>query len=348
MAALAGARVRARLLLPALCAALVARAEAQAPAPSTASATHLLVVAGLGGEPAFAQRFAAWSATLAEAATRAGVTPDRVVRLASEGGGRRATRAEVTAALAEIARRSKRNDLVLVAIFGHGSHQGAESRVNLPGPDLTAADLSRALAPLDGRRVVVVNAASASGDFVRVLAAPGRTVVAATKSAMERNETRFGGFFADALAGTAEGFAADADKDGRVSLLEAFLYAKRETARHYEQDNRLMTEHAVLDDDGDGTGSPAPGAEGSDGAAAREIFLSAAPGAAAAVAPGDTAAARLAERKRQLEVQVTALRGRKASMKAEEYEAQLETLLVELALANQALRARSGAGGGTR
>jgi hypothetical protein len=158
-------------------------------------------------------------------------------------------------------------------------------------------------------------------------------VITATKSPFERNVTRFGGQFVAALA---EG-GADADKDGRVSVLEAFLFARRETGRIYQSDNRLLTEHAVLDDNGDRQGAGAPGAEGNDGALARTIYFGAAP---ARVAATDSAGARLEQEARALEARINDLRGRKASMKSDEYEAQLEALLLDLALKNEALRSR--------
>ena len=92
--------------------------------------------------------------------------------------------------------------------------------------------------------------ASASGGFVPALAGKNRTIITATKTDGERNQTRFGEYFAAAFAGNAAD--ADTDKDGRVSVLEAFLWARARTADSYSRDGQLLTEHAVLDDDGDG------------------------------------------------------------------------------------------------
>ena len=80
----------------------------------------------------------------------------------------------------------------------------------------------------------------------------------ATRSGAEHFTTLFGGFFIDAL--TSE--AADADKNKRVSVLEAFKFAKTEVARAYEREGLLATEHALLDDDGDKEGSADPSATG--------------------------------------------------------------------------------------
>ena len=326
-----------------LVALALAAVQAQAPVQAAAPEVHLVVITGLGGEPAYRSALAEWGSALERAGRTLGIPADRIIRLTGDTAGtgpaagpRRATRENVMAALGDVARRSSRGDLVFLFLAGHGSHEGPESRLNLPGPDVSAAELGKLLEEMAGRRIAVVNASSASGDFVAALSAPGRVIVTATKTSLERNATQFGGHFVAAYA--ADG--ADADKDGRVSLLEAFLYAKRETARAYAADNRLLTEHAMLDDDGDQQGSAAPGAEGADGALARTVFLGAAP---AAFAAGDARAAELLAEKRGLEERIAALRGRKSSMPPEDYESQLEAMLVDLALTNEALRARGGA-----
>jgi hypothetical protein len=297
--------------------------------------THVIVISGLGGEAGYRRDLVTWGTSLATSAKTLGVPAANVVQLVGDSVPNlpRATRERVLAALQDVTRRSRADDVILVFLAGHGSHEGLESRINLPGPDLTVADLATALEPLNDRRVVVVNSASASGDFLPALSRNGRVVITATKSPFERNATRFGGQFVAAFA--AEG--ADADKDSRVSVLEAFLFARRETGRIYESDNRLLTEHAVLDDDGDKQGSPAPGAEGTDGGLARALFLGSAP---ARIAASDSAGIRIQQEARNLEASINALRARKASMKEDEYQTQLENLLVELALRNEALRSR--------
>jgi hypothetical protein len=301
-------------------------------------ATHLLVVSGLGGEAGYRRDLASWAASFTSAARTLGVPAGNVIQLVGDSSaapaGPRATRERVLATLQDLTRRSRSGDLVVIFLAGHGSHEGAESRINLPGPDLTAADLATALEPLSDRRVVLINAASASGDFLPVLSRAGRVVITATKGPFERNATRFGAQFVAAFATD----GADADKNGLVSMLEAFLYARRETGRIYESDNRLLTEHAVLDDNGDRQGSAAPGAEGQDGALARTLYLGSA--AATRIAASDSAGVRIEREARELESQINTLRGRKASMKDEEYQSQLEALLVELALRNEALRSR--------
>ena len=107
---------------------------------------------------------------------------------------------------------------MFVVLIGHGTFDGRVAKFNLPGPDMTPADFAPLLKSLKSKQVVFVNTASASGPFIEELSAPGRTIVTATRTGAERFATLFGGYFVDALSGD----AADADKNRRVSVLEAF------------------------------------------------------------------------------------------------------------------------------
>lgn len=320
------------------------------PAAGQTGATHLLVVSGAGGEAQYREAFHALGAKLVEAARGAHGMPAANVTFLSEDSAKapasgRSSKAGVERALAALASRAAARDRVVIVLIGHGSQQRDVARFNLPGPDLTAADMAALLAPLGTRQVAVVNAASASGEWVKALSGRNRVVITATRSGSEANATVFPRFFVDALAGT----GADTDKDGRVSLLEAYDYARREVARAYESDNRLLTEHAQLDDDGDGKGTAEAGARvatgaaagGTDGALARRIFLSAGQ-RESAVAAADPRSAALVARRDSLQTAVEALRARKESMAPAAYEAELERLLVALATVNRDLRAPAG------
>jgi hypothetical protein len=247
----------------------------------------------------------------------------------------RSTRTGVERALADIARRVRGEDQVVIVLIGHGSQQGGAARFNLPGPDITAGELAGLLGGLGARTVAVVNTASASGEWVPALSARHRVVITATKSGYEGNATLFPRYFVEALTGD----GADTDKDGVVSLLEAYQYARREVARAYEQDNRLLTEHAQLDDNGDGRAEAGPGSN--DGVVARRVFLRPGP-ALAARAAGDARLAALYAERDSLQRQVEELRARKAQMAEAAYERELERLLVALATANRSIRDREG------
>ncbi len=319
---------------------LLLAASAPLTRQSAQSGTHVLLVTGLSGEPRFAAAFHAEAASIYDAAKARWVRSDSSLIYLAEDPAQdraritaRATRDEIAKAIATLAGRSAAGDVVLIVLLGHGSGQGADSRLNLPGPDASAADFATWLAPLTGRIVVLVNAASASGDFLPVLSGREHVVITATKSAMEGNETTFGEHFAKALVSE----SADADRDGRVTLLEAFDYARREVAKGYETRNLLATEHALLDDDGDGKGSSTPGGATGDGALARTVAFGITP------VSSDPRIAALTAERRTLEAQVDALRRRKTAMDSTGYERELERLLLEIATRTAAIHAASGA-----
>jgi pimeloyl-ACP methyl ester carboxylesterase len=307
------------------------------PVGARAQANHLLVITGASGGPEYAQRFHQWATKLVDAAAKTNVTDIAYLSDQPELGGKitgKSSRENVEAAFKSLAANTKPGDAVLVVLIGHGGADGGAARFNLPGPDLMVADYDRLLRLLEGRKVALVNAASASGAFLTPLSAPNRVVVTATRSGFETNETMFGRFFVDAYAG--EG--ADIDKNGSVSLLEAYTYAAREVERWYKEQNRLVTEHAQLDDDGDGKGTPAPDGRAGDGAIAKSFVLGGIPAAVAS----NPALKALYEEKRELEARVETLRGMKAKMDAATYEKELEKLLVDLALKNQAIKKLEG------
>ena len=326
---------------------------AGAPGPAAGQETRALVVVGLGGSDEYRETFHRWAADLRSALVELGIPRDRTVYLGEDAGPAvgatdgESTREGLRSAVADMASEAGASDRILVVLIGHGTTRGDEARFNLPGPDISAAELG---ALLDGafptQTVAVVNTASASGPFVPALSGPGRVVLTATRSGREQNETRFGEFFVDAL----EGEGADLDKDGRLSLLEVFQYAAGEVRRHYEEQNLLLTEHALLDDDGDGEGSLEPGTEGSDGSLARSFYVGAlgvgASAAAAVTAVPDSITdpelRRLYQERADLQTRIEGLRLRKDQMEAADYEAQLEELLIELALANREIQARGG------
>ncbi len=328
------------------CAALtVALVTAVIATPTTAQGqTYLLVVSGLGGEPGYRELFHEMGLSLVRAARDRYAVPagnvfyfaERPERDSSIAG--RSTKENVEAALQRLATSIEPEARLFVFLIGHGSAQGGAPRFNLPGPDMTASDFAALLARFPSQHIVFANLTSASGGFLPVLSGPRRTVITATRSGTERHETLFGGHFVAALVD--EG--ADADKDERVSVLEAFEYARREVIRTYERENRLRTEHALLDDNGDGVGSQEPNPQQGDGTIARTLFLAATRPGIAARATDDPELAALYAERLQLNRDIAALRLRKTDMTSEAYERELERLLLALARANRAITEREG------
>jgi len=312
--------------------------------PLVAQQTHALVVVGLGGTPEYRERFAGWAGELYATLTgRLGVPSENVIVLAERpdalpGVARdRSSRESVASALIEIAGRAAPDDRVLIVLVGHGTAQGDDARFNLPGPDLSAADLAAGLAGFPTQTVALVHTGSASGGFVAPLSGPNRVIVAATRTARERDAPEFPRYFVEAL-GTD---GADLDKDGQISLLEAFQYARREVARHYEEANELLTEHAVLDDNGDGEGTQDASSEAADGRLASTFRLGAV-ASAAAPETDDPVLARLYQERRTIQERIDQLRASRDTLPPEQYERDLESLLIDLALKNREIRERGG------
>jgi hypothetical protein len=316
-----------------------------APRQATLEAqSHVLIVSGLGGAPQYRAEFKQLGTALATAARQKYGLPDsEVVYLAEDGAGPgvtgRSTREEIERALGSFRARAGANDQLVLVLIGHGSGDGAESKVSLPGPDMTASDFAKLLSGWSSQRVAFVNLTSASGDFLPIVSGANRVVITATKSSFERNESVFAKHFVAAL--TADG--ADTDKDGRVSLLEAYRYAAAETKRHYDQESTLQTEHAQLDDDGDGKGTAEPTARQGDGLLAQRFFLAgAAGGLAQAGAAGDARLAALYRDKADLEERIDAVKRKKGTMAENAYYDELEELLVQLARRSVEIRRLEG------
>ena len=302
----------------------------------------LLIVVGLAGDPEHGELFHKWGAAMAEASASVGVPAERLVYLVDQKGESderatgRSTREEIARAIDGFAKAATPEDVVYVLLIGHGSYDGQAARFNLPGPDMTAADFNAQLRKLPTRNVVFVNTSSSSGPFLEELSAEGRTVITATRSGAEQFSTLFGGYFVEAFSAE----AADADKNQRVSMLEAFLYAQGEVTRAYEREGLLATEHAVLDDNGDKEGSQEPTATGADGRLAAALSLGSA--ADAVPLPDDPALRALYLERREMERRVEALRLLKDSMPPAKYTSELERLVTELALKTREIRTLEG------
>jgi hypothetical protein len=303
-------------------------------APAAAQSTHLALIVGLAGEPEHGEAFNRWAGTLMDAAARLGV--DDVIYLAEkpEVDAKRvtgkSTKEEVVKAFEKLAAAGE-EDVVFIVLIGHGTFDGKVAKFNLPGPDLTPADFESLLKKMKSRHVVFVNTASASGPFMEALAAPGRTIVTATRTGAERFATLFGGYFVDAIAGS----DADSDKNRRISVLEAFVYAKREVATAYEREGIMSTEHALLNDSGgEGVQDPAP--DGKQGKVAAVLSLGSS--TSGDPLPADPKLRALYVERRDIERRIEALKLLKGSMPADRYAGELEKMATELALKTRQIR----------
>ncbi len=297
---------------------------------------YALVVTGASGGPQYAEKYDEWRSSFVQLLQGPlGYAEANVLVLAEEefAGAQKATRENVRAAIADLRKRATKDDVVLVVLVGHGSGNDAgDAKFNLVGPDLGAAEWGELLRPMPGR-LVFINGASGSAPFLQELSARNHVVITANDSAAQTFETVFPQFLLEAYRNN----GADLDKNERVSVFEAFAFISSRVREWFEQRAQLATEHAVLDDNGDGVGRLIDD-EGTDGLLARLTYLRADPPIEDTGNPERTAMLR---RRAELNTRLEELRARKESMPVDDYERALETLLLELARLDRSLRSRS-------
>jgi hypothetical protein len=304
---------RALLLTMVCMAALQARA-----------ASYYVVVAGLGGEPDYEQRFTAAAKDLDKIFNASGATAHVWTLI-----GAQATASKLRETLDEVARDAKAGDDFALILIGHGSFDGVEYKFNLVGPDLTAVEIAAMCDRITARRQLVVDTTSASGGAVPALERPGRAVIAATKSGTEKNATVFARYWVEAL----EDPSADADKSDSISAMEAFTYAAKKTAAFYDSQKRLATEHAVFDDIG--SGEPVREAANGQGLLMSSFIVLRL--GASQQAANDPAKRALLAKKEELEQKIDTLKYQKAAMDSQDYKKQLTDALLELAKVQEEL-----------
>jgi hypothetical protein len=190
------------------------------------------------------------------------------------------TAASIEPTLADLAKKLQPEDSLWLLTLGHGDHDGNQARFHVSGRDPTGEDWPRWLADFHCREQVLWLTHSSSGWLVKPLSKPGRVVIAATEAAEEINETEFPQALAKVLQSPPKDV--DVNSDGQVSLAELFTISVKETNARFAADKRIATEHAQLDDDGDGRGSETISANDpaedvpktkQDGAVARTIIV---------------------------------------------------------------------------
>ena len=285
-----------------------------------------VIINGPGGEAAYAKQFGEWTTQLSSILSQRYSFDAKQIKVLSD---KLATAEEVKRTFGSLKSELDANNVLFVFLIGHGSFDGKEAKFNLVGPDLAASDYNQLLTALPTKRIVLFNMSSASGEFVKSLSAKGRIIVTATRNGQETNATRFAGFFITALTAT----DSDTDQDGHTSVLEAFVYANRLTEEFYKRAGRLATEHALLDDNGDGVGREKP--EAGEGLLARATYLDSLSidEAAATAATG-----KLLKERTRLEGEIEQHIARKAFLPEAEYESTLERLFIALAKVNRSIK----------
>lgn len=291
-----------------------------------ADSAHIILVVGAAGTDEYGEQFEKWTGQWRQVAEKSG-TP--LIQIGGSEPGESNDRDQLQAAIEVTSTHS--NQPVWIVLIGHGTFNRGVAKFNLRGPDVSAAELSEWLGS-QNRPVVVVNCASASGPFINRLSGKNRVIVTATKSGTEQNYARFGKYFAQAIAEP----DSDLDHDDEVSVHEAFLRASADVRAFYEAEARIATEHALIDDNGDGRGTPAtmfrgvrPNAEAKDnaeldGKIATRMTLS---------PIGSKLPFTEAELSQRAEIEsaLDELRERKVALDPKEYQQQLEPLMIRLA-----------------
>jgi hypothetical protein len=293
-----------------------------------------IIVSGATGGAEYVAQYNRWSEDLSKTLVEDLKFDPAMVTLMSESSvtATASTAENVRRAIARVRDRMTRDDVLLVVLIGHGTFDGTDAKFNLVGKDLESSEWSTLIRPLAGT-VVVINTSSASFPFLERLAGPRRVVITATDSVVQRFDTVFPEYLIHALTDP----SADLDKNGRISIWEAFASASTSIRRYYQQRGQLSTERALLDDDGDGVGKD-PGDPGNDGSLASRTYLDESlPGAA----PTDEILLKLLQKKTVLDAEVEDLKIRKTFLPREQYAREFERLMIELAQVSHDIRART-------
>ncbi len=295
----------------------------------SAFADHIIIIVGKGGQPQYTQKFNTYADKLDKALTsQLGYQSSQIVMLRESSGDSASHVRRAFAQLASIALEEQ----VTVIYFGHGTHDGQWAKLNLTGPDLRDVDLAALLDRLPSKQQIVVHTGAASGPFIQKLSHPNRVIITATRGGDENHTTVFPEYFIEALTAGSE---ADLDKNGEISLLEVFDYARDRLVRFYEDSKRLRPEHPLLDDNGDGEGSETPSSASGDGRLANKIYLKARTSVTTIESVNTNP---LLKEKAALLDEIETFKAHKGEMPEVDYKQKLEELFIKLARLNRQIK----------
>lgn len=289
---------------------------------SVHAATYYVTVAGLGGTPEYEAQFQKWSADLDHELRQNG--PDAHVETLS---GASATRQHVKDLFTHLAGTVTRDDGFALFLIGHGTFDGMDYKLNLPGPDLTATELKALLDQIPAERQLVANMTSCSGASLATLARRDRIVITATKSGTEKNAPVFARYWVDALRDP----AADTDKNGVVSALEAFRYSQEKVAAYFDTEKLIASEHAMFTESDAKAAVRDPRTDSREGLLASAFTLLKPEGSEGVAAAANPEKQKLLARKQQLEEKIDRLKYQKSALPEQQYKEQLSGLLLQLA-----------------
>lgn len=285
---------------------------------------HVIVVNGEAGDPSYLSEISATAGLWSKASEKAG----SIIQTIDSSPNATSQLERLRTQLSTV--QSPSEDPLWIVLIGHGNAQGSTPKFALNGPDLTPNDLSSMLANLH-RPVILVAGFACSGAFIAPLAGADRILIAATRSAREDNWVRFPRMFAEAIASP----DADLDADGQVSVFEAWFRACGSVEAYYKQEGRMLTEHSILTESG--VSKPldylqfAAKPKDPPKVISPTEFAPLASQCHLVANPHEASLSREARNERQLlESELVSLRKSKAGLRSEDYQAQLETLLLRL------------------
>jgi len=295
---------------------------------------YAVIITGAAASEEIRARFRQWSLSLHDVLARDyGYDQDTITLLIDEGQLRdndsfrvdgSSRREDIESAFARLESELEAGDQLTIFLIGHGSDTNGVPKFNIVGPDITGEEFAELLLPLNQQDLVIINTTSASFGFSAALSARGRVIVSATRSRAERYDPMFARYLIEAL----DSRAGDRDKNERVSVLEAFMFASQSVLGWYSEQGRLPTERAVLDDNGDGLFSIDPGPGMADGSLAEIAYFDV---TSAVEGKVSAEALQLRAEMQDLERSVFLLRGQKENYLEDDYWNRMETLLIELA-----------------
>ena len=309
--------------------------------PSTQK--YAVIFGGIGAGKTYAERFRQWAFKLHDLLTGAyGYRPEHVTLLLDRGGTEASRisgpcrRETILTTMAALKTKVQPGDQVTFVFIGHGTSDEKTAKFVIAGPDITGDEFADQLASFVEQDIVVVHTTSSGYPFCTALSAPGRVILCATRSRAETYDTVFAPFFLEAL----DQHAADRDKNGRLSMFEAFGFVREKVKTWYADQDRLSSEHPTLDDNGDGRFHTHPDPVKDEGRWAQVAYLDTLTASLPEAVAGQASESlrTLTAKAQALERSVVLLRNQKAELTADDYQQQMETLLIELARTMQHLK----------
>ena len=305
--------------------------------PGSTTEKYAVIFGGAAAGKKYEERFRAWSLQLHEILTvDYGYRPDQITLLLGHGDSEEprisgpCRRETILETMTSLEKRVQPGDQVSFFFIGHGTSDSENAKFVIVGPDITGDVFADLLNGFSDQDIIVVNTTSSSYPFCTALSASGRVVICATRTDAERYDTVFPHFFILAL----DDHAGDRDKNRRLSMFEAFLFAREKVKDWYTEQDRLPSEHPTLDDDGDGRFSTDPDPTKGEGRMAQIAYLDTLAASSPEIMTGSPefdALRKLTARIQEIERSVFLLRNQKDELAVEEYRQQIEVLLIDLA-----------------